>query len=198
VSVLDDLKTRIERGLDELDNEKERVVAEFDRERAKLTNALKELGGKARGRGGRPKGSGNKGTGNKPGPKPGRRKRQGKGGGPTRHEQILEHLRLHPGDRTKDIATHLGISSNQVSSLVSKSREEGTVKTEGTRHSLTGAAAPASAAPASTTPAASSKPGTSKSDRKKRGRRKAKKASAKKAGTKAATKAAAKATSSGS
>lgn len=123
MSVLDEARDLIQKRLHDLDAERQR-----------LERALHELGGSIK-----------PSRGGDTAPKK-RRKRRGAPGGMSRYEQVIAHIRQHPGVRTKDVAQATGMNPQQVSGLISQARSESLIKTEGTQHYVTNGAAPASEA----------------------------------------------------
>lgn len=101
-------------------------LADLDQERARLERALKELGGKAKKRPGRPRGSSN-GSGAK-GPT---RRRRRKGG---RADQAAEAIANEPGLAANAIAKKLKIKPNYLYRVLGDLEKAGRVKKKGRQY----------------------------------------------------------------
>lgn len=124
--------------LDEARDLVTRRLAELDEERKRLERALAELGGKARGRGGRrpgrPPGSGTK-TSKKAAASPtgtGRRRRRRRGG--TRADQAVKLVEGSPGISAAEIAKTMKIKPNYLYRVLGDLEKEGRVSKKGRQY----------------------------------------------------------------
>jgi predicted HTH transcriptional regulator len=106
-----------------LDEAREMIVAriaELDAESESLNRALKELGGKATNKRGRPAGKASKA-------KPRRRRK----GGPSRGEQAVKLIAENPGISASEIAAKMKIKPNYMYRVLSDETKRGTIKKKG-------------------------------------------------------------------
>jgi hypothetical protein len=113
--VLDDARELIEKRL-----------ADLEEERVRLERALRELGGKARRRPGRPRGSSNASSAKGP-----KRRRRRKGG---RADQAAEMIAKEPGVGASAIAEKLKIKPNYLYRVLGDLEKAGRVKKKGRQY----------------------------------------------------------------